>query len=333
MSRLPLDSLSDVRPDTAADAGDEGVTPLPVEEVLPGFVGRSEAVRELGRLVRRLAPLETTVLLEGESGTGKELAARALHRLSGRQGPFVTVNCGALARELLESELFGHVRGAFTGAHQAREGLFAHARGGTLFLDEIGELPLAMQPRLLRAIEAHRVRPVGADEEVPVDARIVVATNRCLADEVAAGRFREDLYYRLAVVTLELPPLRERPEDIPLLVRHFVDGLVRKLDLPPPQVHEADLLRLMDHPWPGNVRELRNLVERCLLLGLTPGECLVPGGARPEEDADDLRLATLVKRHILRVLRLENGNKSAAARRLGIGRKTLERKLREWEGR
>ena len=329
MSRLPLDSLPDA---AAAQARSDEVTPLHAE-ALPGFVGQSEAVRELAHLVRRLAPLESTVLLEGESGTGKELAARALHRLSGRQGPFVTVNCGALARELLESERFGHVRGAFTGAHQAREGLFAHARGGTLFLDEIGELPPAMQPRLLRAIEARRVRPVGADEEIPVDVRIVVATNRCLADEVAAGRFREDLYYRLAVVTLKLPPLRERPEDIPLLVRHFVDGLVRKLDLPPPQVREADLLRLMDHPWPGNVRELRNLVERCLLLGLTPGECLAPGGARPEEEPEDLRLDTLVKRHILRVLRLENGNKSAAARRLGIGRKTLERKLREWEGR
>ena len=296
-----------------------------------GLVGTSEAMQDLCRVMKRVAPMKSTVLIEGETGTGKELAARAIHRWSGREGSFVPINCGAFTADLLESELFGHVKGAFTGAQQARDGLFTYANGGTLFLDEIGEMPLPMQAHLLRVIEERTVRPVGSNREIPVDVRIVAATNRNLADEVAAGRFREDLYYRLNVLTLRLPALRERREDIPPLVEHFVHSLSQDMGITPPAVREADLLRLMDYHWPGNVRELRNVIERCLLLNAGPGQCIA-GLGPPADDAgdDDVTLAAVERRHILRILALENGNKSAAARRLGIARKTLERKLKEW---
>ncbi len=317
------------------------ITPLHLvrEQAAPGraddgeLVGESAALRELRRVLRRVAPMPSTVLLEGETGTGKELAARALHRWSGRTGRFVPVNCGAFTPELLEAALFGHVKGAFTGAQQAREGLCLHASGGTLFLDEIGEMPLSLQAHLLRMLEQRRVRPVGADREVAVDLRVVAATHRNLAEEVAAGRFREDLYYRLNVLRLRLPPLRERREDIPVLVRHFVQCLARDLGREAPPLRAADLQPLMDHPWPGNVRELRNVVERCLLLGTRPARCLdalAPPAGHPDPAGADLRLASVERRHILHVLALEGGNKSAAARRLGIARKTLERKLKEW---
>ncbi len=296
-----------------------------------GFVGDSEAMRSICEVLKRVAPMNSTVLIEGESGTGKELAARAVHRWSGREGPFVAVNCGALAPELLESELFGHAKGAFTGAQQARDGLFSYASGGTLFLDEIGEMPLAMQPRLLRVIEDRCVRPVGSNREIPVDVRIVAATNRRLADEVSGGRFREDLFFRLNVLSLRLPSLRERQGDIPTLIRHFVESLSRDMGMAPPEVGEADMLRLLDYDWPGNVRELRNVIERCLLLGSPPGQCLVTGGDMPDDAGEDVTLEAVEKRHILKILGLEKGNKSAAARRLGIARKTLERKLKEWQ--
>ena len=300
-----------------------------------GIVGSGELIQGVIDVLRRVAPMPSTVLLEGESGTGKELAARALHRWSRREGAFVPVNCGSMNAELLESELFGHVKGAFTGAAQAREGLFSYADGGTLFLDEIGEMPFGMQTHLLRVMEEHAVRPVGGNSQVPVDVRVVAATNRDLLVEVEAGRFREDLYYRLNVLTIRLPALRERLEDLPELVAFFCEALSRDLGVEPPRVTDAELARLADYDWPGNVRELKNVIERCLLLNHTPSHCVVGlprrstgGRAGPEEDS--LLLADVERRHILKVLELESGNKSAAARRLGISRKTLERKCQAW---
>lgn len=303
------------------------------DPALEGMVGECESMRTLCRIIARIAPMPSTVLIQGESGTGKELAARAVHARSGRAGPFVAINCGAVSPELLESELFGHVKGSFTGAHQAREGLFSFAHGGSLFLDEIGEMPLAMQAKLLRVLEEKTVRPVGGNEQVPVNVRIIAATNRILLDEVEAGRFREDLFYRLNVVTLRLPPLRERPEDVLPLARFFLGRLSLELGLSAPQWDGWDMDQLRAYRWPGNVRELRNVVERCLLLGERPGRCL--GEPRAQDgttvtDAPDLSLAAVERGHILRVLAIASGNKSDAARKLGISRKTLERKLKAW---
>lgn len=301
-----------------------------------GMVGDSAAMRAVAGLVRRMASSNTTVLIEGESGTGKEVAAASLHHHSGRDGPLVAINCGSMAAELLDSELFGHARGAFTGAGQARDGLFRHAEGGTLFLDEISELPLFLQAKLLRVLETLSVRPVGSDTEVPLDVRIIAATNRPMAEWVARGRFRADLYYRLNVLVLRMPPLRERPEDIAPLVEHFAQYFQHSLALPVVPLGRAGLLKLRSHAWPGNVRELRNLVERATLLGMAPDVCLKvqpldPGLALRNGDSGyppELPLAEVRQRHMARVLRLCNGNKSEAARRMGISRKTLERRLR-----
>ncbi len=300
-----------------------------------GLVGDCERMRSLCQVIKRVAPMPSTVLIEGESGTGKELAARAIHANSGRSGAFVPINCSAVSAELLESELFGHVKGAFTGAHQTREGLFTYAESGTLFLDEIGEMPKAMQGHLLRALEERAVRPLGSNRETAVDVRIIAATNRDLAEEVRAGRFREDLYFRLNVLSLRLPALRERLVDIPHLVQYFVDTLAPQLGVPAPAIGDAELLRLQSYDWPGNVRELKNVVERCLLLNSAPSQCLCgsPGCAESgEADGEqDIRLEAVEKRHILKVLGLQGGNKSAAARKLGISRKTLERKVQAWD--
>ena len=301
---------------------------------LGGLVGNCASMHEVCAVIQRIAPMPSTVLIEGESGTGKELAARAIHAQSGRPGGFVAINCGAVSPDLLESELFGHVKGAFTGAHQAREGLFGFAQGGSLFLDEIGELPLAMQAKLLRVLEERTVRPVGGNEQVPVDVRIIAATNRTLSAEVAAGRFREDLFYRLNVVAVRLPPLRERRDDVVVLARHFLGRLSAELGIPAPEWDGWDLDQLCRYDWPGNVRELRNVIERCLLLGRRPGRCLGEsqgGGSDSTQDEPDLSLAGVERSHILRVLEVAAGNKSEAARRLGVSRKTLERKLKAWE--
>ncbi len=234
---------------------------------LVDLIGRSPAMRRLYDRVERLAPTNATILLTGESGTGKELAARALHQLSRRRDrPFVAVNCAAIPEGLVESEFFGVERGAFTGADRARAGHFEAADGGTLFLDEIGELPLALQPKLLRALQEGRVSRVGASRESVIDVRVVAATNRDLAGEVAAGRFRQDLYYRLNVVPLALPPLRERREDLPLLVEHFTARAARRHGLAAPRFPAAVLRRFLEYAWPGNVRELSNVVERLVLL-------------------------------------------------------------------
>ena len=300
------------------------------------LVGSSAAMREVARVIQRIGPTPTSVLIEGETGTGKELVAAAIHRASRRRGAFVAVNCIAITPELFESELFGHTRGAFTGAHQSREGLFIAARGGTLFLDELSEMPLPMQAKLLRVLETRRIRRVGADEEVDVDVRLVTATNCDLAEAVRAGRFREDLYFRLNVVRLRLPALRERSADIPELLVHFSEKLSVELGVPVYDFAPDEIARLQGHRWPGNVRELRNFVERTLLLGCPPWDSL---GAPPELVAAaavaagfpaDWPLDRVEKHHMLHVLGVAGGNKSEAARQLGISRKTLERKLSAW---
>ncbi len=315
------------QPAQAAQSADSPCGPF-------GFVGECDTIRNLCEVIGRVAPMPSTILIEGESGTGKELAARAVHRGSARGGSFVAVNCGAISPELIESELFGHRRGAFTGAHQDREGLFSYADGGTLFLDEVGEMPLAMQAHLLRSIDQRTIRPVGSNRDLAVDVRIIGATNRDLGEEVRKGNFREDLYYRLNVLTLRMPTLKERPDDIPLLARHFVSQLSAELGMDPPRLEDAELERLARYDWPGNVRELKNVIERALLLKRPPGEFVpVPAETadRARESApESLRLEEVERRHIEKVLRQVNGNKSAAARLLGVSRKTLERRVNAW---
>jgi len=300
-----------------------------------GIIGSCDLILGVCEVIKRVAPMPSTVLVQGETGTGKELAARAIHRYSGRSGSFVPINCGAMHAELLESELFGHAKGAFTGAVKAREGLFCYADGGTLFLDEIGEMPLAMQTRLLRVMEDRAVRPVGGNREIPVDVRIVAATNRDLKGEVDKGNFREDLYYRLNVLSIRMPALRERIQDLPELIDHFARNIAADLGVAPPRIAESELLRLSQYDWPGNIRELKNVIERCLLLNHLPSQSLpgcsaVGGNGAPDDDDNDLTLESVERRHILRVLDMESGNKSAAARRLGVSRKTLERKCQSW---
>ncbi|MBI1422298.1 MAG: response regulator [Gammaproteobacteria bacterium] len=302
-----------------------------------GIVGHCDLIKNVCELVKRIAPMPSTVLIEGESGTGKELVARAIHEYSYRTGSFVPINCGAVSAELLESELFGHVKGAFTGAHQAREGLFTYANGGTLFLDEIGEMPLSMQAHLLRVMEERTIRPVGSNREIPVDVRVIAATNRDLEDEVKKGNFREDLYYRLFVLAIRMPALRERMNDLPELAQHFINTLSTEMGITPISISDEEMDVMRHYAWPGNVRELKNLIERCLLLNTTPSQCLAaqPASSRTDmplgDNLNDLSLDELEKRHILNVLQAEGGNKSAAARKLGVSRKTLERKVQSWE--
>lgn len=232
-----------------------------------GIIGQSESMKSLFNLVERISPSKTPILILGESGTGKELIAQAIHKLSLRpQGPFVVINCAAIPEHLFESELFGYVRGAFTGAHQQRQGLFQAADGGTLFLDEVGEMPLAMQAKVLRAIQFMKVKAVGATEEVAVDIRILAATNRSLAEDVQRGLFREDLYYRLNVIPIQIPPLRERPADIPLLIEYFLREVAQEQQREIPRLASGVMAQLLTTPFHGNVRELKNLVERALAL-------------------------------------------------------------------
>ena len=295
------------------------------------FVGDSAPIRRVRDVVERVAPTPATVLIEGQTGTGKELIARLLHERSGRRGPFVPVNCGAIPPELMETELFGHAKGAFTGAHQQRDGLFVAARGGTLFLDEISEMRSDLQVKLLRALEESRIRPVGADREVPIDVRIVASAQPGLREQVRERRFREDLFYRLNVVHILLPGLRERPEDIPLLVQHFMQRVADEFGMTPVTLDEAQLARLRARDWRGNVRELRNFVERTVLMGGPPDDESSTPEAAPEPDTGaypvDWTLEQVKQAHILRVLELNGGNRSATARQLGVSRKTLERRL------
>ena len=297
-----------------------------------GLVGRSIVVKGLQAALQRVAPVDSTVLLSGESGTGKELAALTLHRLSARaRAPFVPVNCAVASPAQLESELFGQ-----GGALPHRDGLFVAAQGGTLFLDEIGELPPAMQATLLRALESKRIRPVGSEREIPVELRIVAATHRNLRAEVVAGRFRKDLYYRLQVVEITLPPLRAHKEDIPDLVLHFIGSLAPRLGVAPIEVSADEMGYLQQYDWPGNVRELRNLIERSLIVGALNVSALYQNLARaqrvpaPLPPVGAIDLQTLEKRHILAVLESVAGDKTHAAQLLGISRRTLERRCAEW---
>jgi DNA-binding NtrC family response regulator len=308
---------------------------------LENAVGRSEAMLQVFKTAARVAASDATVLILGESGTGKELVARAIHDASPRSaGPFVPVDCGAIAEGVLESELFGHVKGAFTGAQAARRGLFEEAVGGTLFLDEIGDVGPGLQARLLRALQEGTIRRVGANEAIPVDVRVVAATNKDLEATVRAGRFREDLFYRLNVVTLRIPPLRERREDVPLLAEHFAakhgrgEGAAISPDV-------RELLQAYD--WPGNVRELENVIARA--LALNPSGVVVPAdlpdrlrgaAAEPAKGLplpQGLRptLDELSRRYVALVLSECGGNKTRAAEQLGIDRKTLYRILGEGE--
>ena len=305
------------------------------------ILGRSRPVRELVEMVETVAPTEATVLITGESGTGKELVARAIQSASLRKDkPFVTINCAALAENLLESELFGHEKGAFTGADRRREGRFVQADKGTLFLDEIGEMPLSLQAKLLRVLQQGEVQRVGSDEPLTVDVRVIAATNRVLADEVAAGRFREDLFYRLNVIGLEVPPLRARQEDIPLLAAAFLERHAaanrKSLKGFTPQAMDA----MLRYSWPGNVRELENAVERAVILTTTDyvTERALPLTVQnaPPAAEDDLSalgsmsLEDVEKKAIEATLRETEDNKSEAARRLGITRATLHSKLKKY---
>ncbi len=304
-----------------------------------GLIGTSPVMQEVMQLLRRIAPIDASVLLTGESGTGKELAARAIHERSERRGgAFVAVNCAAISPSLLESELFGHVRGAFTDARSDRPGLFENARGGTLFLDEVAELPLTLQPKLLRALQERTVRRVGADLEIPIDVRLIAATNADLSFAVQEHRFREDLFYRLNVIEIEMPALRERGKDVLLLALHFVDHFGRKMRRPPLGLSASCVAALSAYPWPGNVRELANVIERSVALTRSsriavddlPEHVRTGRGARWKPGVDDIdelvSLEEIERRYIRRVLEMTRGNKTLAAQILGVNRRTLYRK-------
>jgi DNA-binding NtrC family response regulator len=304
------------------------------------IIGRSVTMRRVFDLIQRVSDTEATVLVTGESGTGKELVAKAIHSQSNRKnGPFLAINCAAMPAALLESELFGHVRGAFTDAKTARTGLFAEATGGTIFLDEIGELPLEMQPKLLRALQERKVRPVGGNHEVPFDARIVAATNRDLETEVFEKRFREDLYYRINVVAVEVPPLRERGGDVLLLAQYFATKAAARANKEVKGIATATAEKLSSYDWPGNVRELENSMERAVALMRFDSVMVddLPEKIRNYQrerfvlSADDpselVTAAELERRYMQRVLALVSGNKSRAAKILGFNRRTLYRKM------
>jgi len=304
----------------------EGLEPPP-----DYIVGRTPAMIEVYKTVARVASGRSNVLILGESGTGKELVARALHAQSPRADRhFVPVNVSAIPEGLLESELFGHVRGAFTGATSSRRGLFEEAHLGTLFLDEIGDLSTMLQAKLLRVIQEQKLKPVGGNEEITVDVRIVAATHRNLEDMVRKGTFREDLYFRINVLSIPLPPLRERPEDIPLLVEHFLRKYELHTRVPAPRCTQAAMAALMTHTWPGNVRELENVIERAVQLspeGVITPESLAPS-IRPPSASGTRELPKLdevVERYVSQVLRQTGGNRTLAAKILGISRRTLQR--------
>ena len=338
---------------------------LTIRSQLDDMIGTSPVMEEVYRVSRQVAASSATVLLAGETGTGKELIARAIHELSHRStGPFVRVNCGALSESLLESELFGHVKGAFTSAHESRTGRFEASHGGTIFLDEINSVSYKLQVKLLRVLQEHEFERVGDTRTVQVDCRFVAATNRDLVDEIESGHFREDLYYRLNVIPIYLPPLRERPEDIPLLVEHFAQTYAEANGRPVPRVENDALAALREYSWPGNVRELQNYVERAIVLaaddsltleqfpphvrGLTPvrigrpkrtsidslcGELVTLGLTQAGESACDLhpQIVSLVEKQLIQqVLKTCQGVQTKAAARLGINRNTLHKKIEEY---
>ncbi len=310
------------------------------------LIGESPAMREVYDLVRRVAGSAASVLVTGESGTGKEVIARAIHRESGRRGPFVAVNCAAMPEALLESELFGHARGAFPEGHDGREGLFQQAQGGTLLLDEIGDMPIGLQPALLRVLQEHTVRPVGSKAEVPIDVRIIAATNRDLEAAMEGPpehrRFRDDLYFRINVVQIALPALRSRVSDVLPLAMHFMRDLSVRAGKDVQGILPPAVVKLLAYPWPGNVRELQNCMERAVALArydqitvddlpervrvFQPSHLVVA----TDDPSELCTLEEIERRYVLRVLEASGGNKALAARTLGIERKTLYRKLEAW---
>jgi len=319
---------------------------VPDEADGPVIVGSGPVMAEIFQVVARVADTPATVLLTGESGTGKELVARAIHWASARRDePFVAVNCAAIPEHLLESELFGHERGAFTGAVARKEGRFQRAEGGTLFLDEIGDMSLVLQAKILRALEEKVVERVGGEEPIPLDTRVIAATNRSLDREIAEGGFREDLYYRLAVVELHIPPLRERSDDIRDLALHFGARFARGYQRPVRAITEEALERLESHPWPGNVRELRNVMDRAVVLARGPvlrsGDLRIGAGSprssprtgndgTPSGYPPTFSMEEVEAEHIRRVLGHTGGHIGDAAEILGIHRNTLSRKVKEY---
>jgi DNA-binding NtrC family response regulator len=302
------------------------------------IIGRSDALAEVFRLVEKIAPTSSSVLIQGESGTGKELIARAIHYNSPRaDGPFVAINCGALPESLLESELFGYVKGAFTGANTNKTGLLRAASGGTLFLDEVGEMPPSLQVKLLRALQEREVTPLGATKPEAFDARVIAATNKNLEEESAARRFRDDLYYRLSVISFTMPPLRNRREDIPLLVRYFAEKYARELGAAEKTVSHEAMQRLINYDWRGNVRELQNAIERAATLS----ESVIEIAHLPQKIRETplairdlagqrLTLEEMERRYILDTLAQANDDKARAAALLGIDLSTLYRKLKRY---
>ena len=334
---------------------EERIEILPSEkETLGEMVGRSTAMREIFGLIERIAPTDATVLIEGETGTGKDMVARTLHQLSKRAAaPFIVVDCGAVAGTLIESELFGHEKGSFTGAVAARQGAFELASGGTVFLDELGELSLDLQPKLLRVLEQRELRRVGGSKVLKVDLRVIAATRKDLRSEVEKGKFREDLYFRLNVVPITAPSLRDRREDIPLLVDHFLAKLAAP-GAPVPELSESTRAALYAHDWPGNVRELRNVIERALALGSDPGALVAPLGGEPYarsgppaaagaeplmefqpglsfRDTKEKWNEIFERRYLSWLLKRADGNISKAARDADMDRKYLHKLLRKYE--
>jgi DNA-binding NtrC family response regulator len=326
----------------AGSADDDGV---------PELVGRSEAIRAVARLIRLIAPRRATVLITGRTGSGKELAARAIHSASARAGrPLVMVNCGAIPENLIEAEFFGHIKGAFTGAVANRVGRFEQADGGDIFLDEIGEMPLDLQSKLLRVLQEREFERVGSSQTVKVDVRVIAATNCDLKDKVERGEFREDLYYRLNVVPIQLPSLAERPEDIPLLTDHLLERICRREDLPPKRPGPEALARLMEYPWPGNVRQLENAIENAVVLSgercqLYPSDFPLPAAPLapasglnaelrlPPEGLDFEAVVSRMERSLLQqALDRTGGNKRRAAELLRIKRTTFSAKWRSLQG-
>jgi two-component system, NtrC family, response regulator AtoC len=315
---------------------------VPRDRARHGIAGTSRAIRDTVDMIERVASSDATVLITGESGTGKELVARALHELSARRDqPFIAINCAAMPAPLLESELFGHVRGAFTDARQARQGLLVQAGSGTILLDEIGEMPIEMQVKLLRVLQERSVRPVGSDEEIPIRARVVTATNRNLEIEVEDKRFREDLYYRINVVPISVPPLRARMEDVLLLGQHFLRRVAAQIKKPVEGISAPAARKMLAYDWPGNVRELENCMERAVALSnhteITvddlPAKLCEHSASQIVVDLQSppelITIDEMTRRYVRHVLAATSGNKTHAARVLGIDRRSLYRRLEE----
>ncbi|KAA3621874.1 MAG: sigma-54-dependent Fis family transcriptional regulator [Proteobacteria bacterium] len=331
--------------EAAVDMGERLSSKAP-EEIESDLLGDSPPMQRLRDMIRKVARSQSPVYIHGNTGTGKELVARLIHRSSGRKdGPWVPVNCGAIPAELMESEFFGHKKGSFTGAHEDKPGLFEAASGGTLFLDEVAELPLSMQVKLLRAIQERKTKPVGGNQERAVDVRILSATHANLADLVAAGKFRNDLYYRLNVIELRVPDLRERREDIPTLANYFLARLNDHNDAPVKTLSDSALELLQNHHFPGNIRELENIIERAYTLSnaerIAADEILIPNDGihdetrgsedyRPGDEPLDDHLAEIERRALVAAIEKAGGNKTVAAELLGMSFRSIRYKLKKY---